>query len=93
MNKYIKPNKTEPKKTFRDYFWEWLPGVGWLFVLGMIYSMACKGKARAEDGHHGIINANLVPFDSVSQPSTKWPTHDDVHPQNPYLGHANEFLR
>jgi hypothetical protein len=35
----------------------------------MSQSMAGKGKARAEDGHHGIINANMVPFDSVSQPT------------------------
>jgi hypothetical protein len=75
MNKYIKPNKTEPKKTFRDYFWEWLPGVGWLFVLGMIYSMACKGKARAEDSVH---NVNPLLIDSISQPTTKFPTPADV---------------
>ena len=78
MNKYIKPNKTEPQKTFRDYFWEWLPGVGWLFVLGMIYSMICKGKARAEDGYYGGHNVNLLPIDSISQPTTKCSTPADV---------------
>jgi hypothetical protein len=75
MNKYMKPNKTEPKKTFRDYFWEWLPGVGWLFVLGMIYSMACKGKARAEDSVH---NVNPLPIDSISLATTKCFTSVDV---------------
>jgi hypothetical protein len=75
MNKYMKLNKTEPKKTFRDYFWEWLPGVGWLVVLGMIYSMICKGKARAEDGVHNI---SPLPIYSVSQPTTKCPTPADV---------------
>lgn len=69
MNKYMKPNRSEPKKTFRDYFWEWLPGVGWLFVLVMIYSMICKGKARAEDGYYGILNANQALIDSVSNQS------------------------
>lgn len=75
MNKYMKPNRPEVKKTFRDYFWEWLPGVGWLFVLGMIYSMACKGKARAEDSVHDI---NLLRTDSISNPTTKFPTPADV---------------
>ena len=75
MNKYMKPNRPEVKKTFRDYFWEWLPGVGWLFVLGMIYSMACKGKARAEDGVH---NVNPLPIDSISQATTKCSTPADI---------------
>ena len=37
-----------------DYLWEWIQVAGWLFVLGMIYSMACKGKARAEGGYCGV---------------------------------------
>jgi hypothetical protein len=54
MNKYMKPNRSEPKKSKGDYLWEWIQVAGWLFVLGMIYSMACKGKARAEGGYWGV---------------------------------------
>jgi len=75
MNKYIKPNRSEPKKSRGDYLWEWIQVAGWLFVLGMIYSMACKGKARAEDGVH---NVNPLPIDFISQPTTKFPTPADV---------------
>jgi hypothetical protein len=75
MNKYMKPNRSEPKKSRGDYLWEWIQVVGWLFVLGMIYSMACKGKARAEDSVHDI---NLLRTDSISQPTTKCPTPADV---------------
>jgi len=69
MNKYMKPNRSEPKKSRGDYLWEWIQVAGWLFVLGMIYSMACKGKARAEDGYYGILNANSALIDSVSNQS------------------------
>jgi len=64
----MKLNRSEPKKSRGDYLWEWIQVAGWLFVLGMIYSMACKGKARAEDGYYGILNANPALVDSVSQP-------------------------
>jgi hypothetical protein len=75
MNKYMKPNRSEPKKSKGDYLWEWIQVAGWLFVLGMIYSMACKGKARAEDSVH---NVNPLPIDSISQPKTKCLTHGNV---------------
>jgi hypothetical protein len=75
MNKYMKPNRSELKKSKGDYLWEWIQVVGWLFVLGMIYSMACKGKARAEDSVHDI---NLLRTDSISNPTTKFPTPADV---------------
>ena len=54
MNKYMEPNRSELKKSKGDYVWDWIQVAGWLFVLGMIYSMACKGKARAEDGVHNV---------------------------------------
>lgn len=63
MNKYMKPNRSEPKKSKGDYLWEWIQVAGWLFVLGMIYSMACKGKARAEDGYYGMLSAHPAPTD------------------------------
>ena len=69
MNKYMKPNRSEPKKSKGDYLWEWIQVAGWLFVLGMIYSMACKGKARAEDGYHGAHNANPRLNESISNNS------------------------
>jgi len=75
MNKYMKPNRSEPKKSRGDYLWEWIQVAGWLFVLGMIYSMACKGKARAEDGVH---NVNPLPIDSISQATTKCSTPVNV---------------
>ena len=75
MNKYMKPNRSELKKSKGDYVWEWIQVAGWLFVLGMIYSMACKGKARAEDSVHDI---NLLRTDSISNPTTKFPTPADV---------------
>ena len=75
MNKYMKPNRSEPKKSMGDYLWEWIQVVGWLFVLGMIYSMACKGKARAEDSVH---NVNPLPIDSISQATTKCSTPADI---------------
>ena len=75
MNKYMKPNRSELKKSKGDYVWEWIQVAGWLFVLGMIYSMACKGKARAEDSVH---NVNPLPTDSISQSTTKCSTPADV---------------
>ena len=81
MNKYMKPNRSEPKKSRGDYLWEWIQVAGWLFVLGMIFSMACKGKARAEDGYYGIHNANPALIHSVSQSTTKRPTPADVRGQ------------
>jgi hypothetical protein len=40
----------------------------------MIFSMACKGKARAEDGVHTI---NPLPTDSIFQLTPEGPTSAD----------------
>jgi hypothetical protein len=93
MKKQNKEGKVDRRYQVPTERWRWSAFAILIMPFLLVYCSKQKARADEGDGYYGILNANPALIDSVSQPSTKWPTHDDVHPQNAYLAHTNEFLR